>query len=66
MSEIDHTIEVHVPDNISNKRLSRIEERYNSLGLSFVIVKVPQKYFGAEVKGIIYDEFSEPLDEKTK
>lgn len=59
MSILDHTIQVHVPDNISDKRLSQIEKRYIELGLSYVIVKVESKYFGEEIKSVVFDEFKE-------
>lgn len=59
MSILDHTIQVHVPDNITDKRLAQIEKRYTELGLSYVIVKIESKYFGQEIRSVQYDELGE-------
>ena len=59
MSIIDEVIQVHVPNDISDKKKRSIENRYNSLGLRFVIIEVNEDATGYEAKEIILDEIGE-------
>lgn len=59
MSIIDEVIQVHVPADISDKKKKSIENRYNSLGLRFVIIEVNEDGTAYEGKEIIFNEIGE-------